>query len=81
MMGLFEVTEQLYKAKLFLFIISVFNTMISLFSIYAFSLTGILFLAVLSALVFVFNATFVWISYRNWRNMKSMDKEIVVNAK
>jgi hypothetical protein len=74
---LYEATEQLYKAKGFLFILSVFNTIISLFSVYAFVLTGIYFLSITSALVFIFNVSFVWISIKRWRETRP----VVIEAK
>lgn len=68
---LLETTEQLYKAKAFLFVISILNTLVTLLATYALSRSGMLYFSLLSALVFMVNVMFLWISVKQWRASRS----------
>lgn len=75
-LSLLDVTEMLYKAKVFMVILSFFNIVVSLFSIYALSVSGLLLFALISSIVFVFNTVLFYISIRNWNKNRVVEVKV-----
>lgn len=74
--NLLDITEQLYTAKISIVVISFFNVITSIFSTYILSLSNLWLFALFSAVGFVFNTLFFYITLKNWSKKENVRVEI-----
>lgn len=77
MISLIDLTQQLYTAKIFMAVISLFNVLINMFTMYVLMSSGLWLFALLSSIVFVFNILFFAATVSHWRKKDVMKGEVL----